>query len=131
MSVQMEEKLNLKILELLEGKRLSISGLSRELKARGIDEHRLVLTGYLRALRDLEILEETEVPLQRFIPCLKKLRSLYPKKVRNPGPRKFRIREKSIQVSGPSFLISTWISGFLWEYTLSPSYLKGPVSARN
>ncbi|HEY3363243.1 MAG TPA: hypothetical protein VGK06_15850 [Methanosarcina sp.] len=62
MSVQMEEKLNLKILELLEGKRLSISGLSRELKARGIDEHRLVLTGYLRALRDLGILEETEVP---------------------------------------------------------------------
>jgi hypothetical protein len=58
----MEEKLNLKILELLEGKRLSISGLSRELKARGIDEHRLVLTGYLRALRDLGILEETEVP---------------------------------------------------------------------
>lgn len=58
----MEEKLNLKLLELLEGKQLSISGLSRELKARGIDEHRLVLTGYLRALRDLEILEETEVP---------------------------------------------------------------------
>ncbi len=62
MSVQMEEKLNFKLLELLEGRRLSISGLSRELKARGIDEHRLVLTGYLRALRDLKILEETEVP---------------------------------------------------------------------
>jgi hypothetical protein len=58
----MEEKLNLKLLELLEGRRLSISGLSRELKARGIDEHRLVLTGYLRALRDLKILEEIEVP---------------------------------------------------------------------
>jgi hypothetical protein len=58
----MEEKLNIKILELLEGKQLSISGLSRELKVVGIDEHRLVLTGYLRALRDLEILEETEVP---------------------------------------------------------------------
>lgn len=62
MSVQMEEKLNFKLLELLEGRRLSISGLSRELKARGIDEHRLVLTGYLRALRDLKILEEIEVP---------------------------------------------------------------------
>ncbi len=58
----MEEKLNFKLLELLEGRRLSISGLSRELKARGIDEHRLVLTGYLRALRDLKILEEIEVP---------------------------------------------------------------------
>lgn len=62
MSVQMEEKLNSKLLELLEGRQLSISGLSRELKARGIDEHRLVLTGYLRALRDLKILEEIEVP---------------------------------------------------------------------
>lgn len=62
MSVQMEEKLNLKILELLEGRRLSISGLSRELKAIGINEHRLVLTGYLRALRDLEILDEIEIP---------------------------------------------------------------------
>lgn len=58
----MEEKLNLKILELLEGRRLSISGLSRELKAIGINEHRLVLTGYLRALRDLEILDEIEIP---------------------------------------------------------------------
>jgi hypothetical protein len=58
----MEEKLNLKLLKLLEGRRLSISGLSRELKATGIDEHRLVLTGYLRALRDLNILEEVEVP---------------------------------------------------------------------
>lgn len=62
MSVPMEEKLNLKILELLEGRRLSISGLSRELKVIGIEEHRLVLTGYLRALRDLKILEEIEVP---------------------------------------------------------------------
>ena len=58
----MDEKLHLKLLELLEGKKLSISGLSRELKTIGIDEHRLVLTGYLRALRDLDILEETEVP---------------------------------------------------------------------
>jgi len=62
MSVQMEENLNSKLLELLEGRQLSISGLSRELKARGIEEHRLVLTGYLRALRDLNILEENEVP---------------------------------------------------------------------
>ncbi|MGA9188742.1 MAG: hypothetical protein WB014_09355 [Methanosarcina sp.] len=58
----MEEKLNLKLLELLEGRQLSISGLSRELKAGGIDEHRLILTGYLRALRDLKILDEIEVP---------------------------------------------------------------------
>lgn len=58
----MVEKLNLKILELLADKQLSISGLTRELKAGGVDEHRLILTGYLRALRDLEVLQEIEVP---------------------------------------------------------------------
>ncbi|NLO31154.1 MAG: hypothetical protein GX120_11915, partial [Methanosarcina mazei] len=56
----MAEKLNLKVMELLNGRRLSISGLTRELKAEGIEEHRLVLTGYLRALRDLELLDEVE-----------------------------------------------------------------------
>ncbi|MCQ1535617.1 hypothetical protein FTO70_07985 [Methanosarcina sp. KYL-1] len=58
----MAEKLHLKILELLAEKQLSISGVSRELKTGGIDEHRLILTGYLRALRDLDMLEELEVP---------------------------------------------------------------------
>ncbi len=58
----MIEKLHLKIFELLVDKQLSISGLTRELKAGGVDEHRLILTGYLRALRDLEILQEIEVP---------------------------------------------------------------------
>lgn len=58
----MAEKLNLKVMELLDGRRLSISGLTRELKAEGIEEHRLVLTGYLRALRDLGLLDEVEVP---------------------------------------------------------------------
>ncbi|MDD2439420.1 MAG: hypothetical protein PHD41_04260 [Methanosarcinaceae archaeon] len=58
----MAEKLNGKILEILTGKQLSISGINRELKAEGIDEHRLILTGYLRALRDLDILIENDVP---------------------------------------------------------------------
>jgi hypothetical protein len=58
----MAEKLNLKVMELLDGRRLSISGLTRELKVEGIEEHRLVLTGYLRALRDLGFLNEVEVP---------------------------------------------------------------------
>lgn len=76
MSVKMEEKLNLKVLELLEGRQLSISGLSRELKAGGIDEHRLVLTGYLRALRDLSILEETEVPPSKIYSLPEKVKEL-------------------------------------------------------
>jgi len=60
--MHMAEKLNGKILEILTGKQLSISGINRELKAEGIDEHRLILTGYLRALRDLDILIENDVP---------------------------------------------------------------------
>lgn len=76
----MEEKLNLKLLKLLEGKQLSISGLSRELKAEGIDEHRLILTGYLRALRDLEILEEKDVPPSKIYALPEKEREQSPEK---------------------------------------------------
>ena len=76
----MEEKLNLKLLELLEGRQLSISGLSRELKAGGIDEHRLVLTGYLRALRDLKILDEVEVPPSKIYALPEKIKRAFIRK---------------------------------------------------
>ncbi len=42
-------------------KQQSISGITRELKKRGIPEHRLIVTGYLRALRDLDYLEEFDI----------------------------------------------------------------------
>lgn len=51
-----------KIHEILDGKQLSISGITRELRNNGFNEHRLVLTGYLRALRDLDRLNEVEIP---------------------------------------------------------------------
>ena len=51
-----------KIHDLLDGKQLSISGITRELRTEGFNEHRLVLTGYLRALRDLGKLNEVEIP---------------------------------------------------------------------
>ncbi|HET8685617.1 MAG TPA: hypothetical protein VFM18_03000, partial [Methanosarcina sp.] len=98
MSVQMEEKLNFKLLELLEGRRLSISGLSRELKARGIDEHRLVLTGYLRALRDLEILEEIEVPPSKIYAL--------PEKITEPLSEKNK-EYRSPELSDPEEIYST------------------------
>ncbi|AKB74446.1 hypothetical protein MSLAZ_1185 [Methanosarcina lacustris Z-7289] len=90
----MAEKLNLKVMELLDGKQLSISGLSRELKAEGIEEHRLVLTGYLRALRDLELLEERKVPPSKIYalpekgrdPLAEKGRDPLAEKGREPGP---------------------------------------------
>jgi hypothetical protein len=82
----MEEKLNLKLLELLEGRQLSISGLSRELKAGGIDEHRLILTGYLRALRDLNILEELEVPPSKIYSLPEKVEGDLAEKIKESSP---------------------------------------------
>ncbi len=58
----MDEELYIRIYELLEEQQLSISALSRELKNYGFDEHRLILTGYLRALRDLKKLNEINIP---------------------------------------------------------------------
>jgi hypothetical protein len=83
-----EEKLNLKLLKLLEGRQLSISGLSRELKIEGIDEHRLVLTGYLRALRDLKILEEIEVPPSKLYSLPDKIKDTLSKKIKESLPEK-------------------------------------------
>ncbi|AKB39994.1 hypothetical protein [Methanosarcina mazei] len=81
----MAEKLNLKVMELLNGRRLSISGLTRELKAEGIEEHRLVLTGYLRALRDLELLDEVEVPPSKIYTLPEKNKDPLPDKGREAG----------------------------------------------
>jgi hypothetical protein len=58
----MAEALYSKIFRLLDNRQLSISGITRDLKSKGIDEHRLIMTGYLRALRDLKKLDEIEVP---------------------------------------------------------------------
>lgn len=81
---KMAEKLNLKVMELLDGRRLSISGLTRELKAEGIEEHRLVLTGYLRALRDLGLLDEVEVPPSKIYAIPEKGRASKPEDSSNP-----------------------------------------------
>lgn len=58
----MSEDLYAKINEILEDRQLSISGITRELKTEGFNEHRLVLTGYLRALRDMKKINEIEIP---------------------------------------------------------------------
>ncbi|WP_406660790.1 hypothetical protein V7O66_13255 [Methanolobus sp. ZRKC3] len=58
----MSDTLHSKINEILEGKQLSISAITRNLKETGIDEHRLIMTGYLRALRDMGKLNEVEIP---------------------------------------------------------------------
>jgi hypothetical protein len=47
---------------LLSHQQLSISSVARELKKNGYGEHRLILTGYLRALHDTGHLEEVDIP---------------------------------------------------------------------
>jgi len=60
----MQEHANLstEIYDLLkDGRQLSISGITRELKARSFNEHRLIVTGYLRALADMNQLNEFDL----------------------------------------------------------------------
>lgn len=50
------------ITEMLAHQQMSISRIARELKKNGYDQHRLILTGYLRALHDIGHLEEMDIP---------------------------------------------------------------------
>ncbi len=58
----MQEYLYTNIYRILENGQQSISGITRQLKGEGVDAHRLILTGYLRALRDLDKLDEVDIP---------------------------------------------------------------------
>lgn len=57
-----EKNLKELILSYLKRKETSISGLARELEGDGYRLHRLLLTGYLRALADLGHVREKEIP---------------------------------------------------------------------
>ena len=58
----MSEKFFNVIINMLNERQLSISSISRELKSEGYDQHRLIITGYLRALNDTGYLVEQEIP---------------------------------------------------------------------
>jgi len=47
---------------ILARKQMSISSIARELKKTGYDYHRLIITGYLRALHDMGHLDEIDIP---------------------------------------------------------------------
>ena len=47
---------------IIANRQMSISSIARELKKNGHDHHRLILTGYLRALHDMGYVEETDIP---------------------------------------------------------------------
>jgi len=73
-----EEDLRRAVFEILGGEGKSISALSRELESRGYNLHRLILTGYLRALTDIRILKEREVPPAKiYIPVKPLERDIY------------------------------------------------------
>lgn len=50
-----------RIIEILNQDEKSISSISKQLETEGMKIHRLTLTGYLMALRDLNILKEKEI----------------------------------------------------------------------
>lgn len=59
-----------------EGK--SISALSKDLEDRGVKIHRLIITGYLRALTDQGILREREIPPSKIYQPVKQVQeSIY------------------------------------------------------
>ncbi len=66
------------VIEVLKKDPTSISGLSRELSGRGVKMHRLELTGYLKALADLDILKQKDIkPAKVFSVSGARERSLY------------------------------------------------------
>jgi len=66
------------IVSMLSEEGRSISYLSRELSKQGFDMHRLTLTGYLRAMTDLNILKEKDVPPAKiYTPVKGKERDIY------------------------------------------------------
>jgi len=66
------------VLEILKKDPMSISGLCRELAARGVRLHRLELTGYLKALADMSVLKEKDIkPSKVFSLSSSRDRNLY------------------------------------------------------
>ncbi|HHI30736.1 MAG TPA: hypothetical protein ENL17_03375 [Candidatus Methanoperedenaceae archaeon] len=65
------------ITEILKGQQLSISGISRELTKHGYDYHRLIITGYLRALEDVGHVKREDVPPSKIYTTLQGKKDIY------------------------------------------------------
>ena len=66
------------IVECLGTEGLSISSLDKKLAERGLSDHRLILTGYLRAMTDLGYLRMKDVPPAKiYIPTKKLPENIY------------------------------------------------------
>lgn len=56
-----EQEIRSTIMSILSNGDETISGLHKEISKRGLTMHRLVLTGYLRALKEMGLLDEKEI----------------------------------------------------------------------
>jgi hypothetical protein len=66
------------VLEILKKDQMSISGVCRELASKGVKLHRLELTGYLKALADMNVLKEKDIkPSKVFSPSASRDMNLY------------------------------------------------------
>jgi len=66
------------VLEILKKDQMSISGVSRELAAQGVKLHRLELTGYLKALADMNVLKSKDIkPAKVFSASATREKNLY------------------------------------------------------
>ncbi len=66
------------VLEVLKKDQMSISGVCRELAGRGVKLHRLELTGYLKALADMQVLKEKDIkPAKVFSASASREKNLY------------------------------------------------------
>ncbi len=73
-----EKDFNRMVIEALGKDGKSISALAKELEKLGIKHHRLILTGYLRAMTDLSLLREKDVPPSKiYIPLRGPPESIY------------------------------------------------------
>lgn len=73
-----EQSLREKILADLSQEEKSISGLQKSLESKGVNHHRLYLTGYLKALVDMGILKEKEIkPARIYSPLYKDSKDIY------------------------------------------------------
>lgn len=66
------------VLDILKKDQMSISGVSRELASQGVKLHRLELTGYLKALADMNVLRSREIkPAKVFSASATREKNLY------------------------------------------------------
>ncbi len=73
-----EKDLKELVLEVLKKDQMSISGVCRELNSRGVRLHRLELSGYLKALADMNVLKEKDIkPAKVFSTSATREKNLY------------------------------------------------------